>query len=230
MKKTYSSGVAFIFEGDTEQTFYEIMISRFSGRHPEYSYSVSFDDGVNEFISIASCESHSVIIRMNSVKTITQIAHSADWFSNSCKKKHLGIKWTVFLCYDTDSPHEDITKFYEGDWLTLRRKLKGRNVEVIDLASRAMIEDLLLYDKEGICNYLGVHNQAIQREGNGKTTLKQFYRKFGQTYHEGERAADMIWGLDMDLIVSNAEIQLHMVEERCFPLVQILGADTDVIE
>jgi len=142
MKKTYSSGVAFIFEGDTEQTFYEILISQFRGKHPEYSYSVSFDDIVNEVISESSCGSYSVIIRMNSVKTITQVAHSADWFNNSCKKKHPGIKWTVFLCYDTDSHLADITKFYEGDWLTLRRKLKGKNVEVIDLASRAMIEDL----------------------------------------------------------------------------------------
>jgi len=185
MKKTYSSGVAFIFEGDTEQTFYEILISQFSGKHLEYSYSVSFDDIVNEVISESSCGSHSVIIRMNSVKTITQVVHSADWFNNSCKKKHPSIKWTVFLCYDTDSHLADITKFYEGDWLTLRRKLKGKNIEVIDLASRAMIEDLFLYDKEGICNYLGVPNQTIPREGNGKATLKQFFRKFGKVYHEG---------------------------------------------
>jgi hypothetical protein len=89
MKKTYSSGVAFIFEGDTEQTFYEILISQFRGKHPEYSYSVSFDDIVNEVISESSCGSYSVIIRMNSVKTITQVAHSADWFNNSCKKNIL---------------------------------------------------------------------------------------------------------------------------------------------
>jgi len=89
MKKTYSSGVAFIFEGDTEQTFYEILISQFRGKHPEYSYSVSFDDIVNEVVSESSCGSYSVIIRMNSVKTITQVAHSADWFNNSCKKNIL---------------------------------------------------------------------------------------------------------------------------------------------
>nr|WP_321305681.1 hypothetical protein [uncultured Sphaerochaeta sp.] len=217
MKDPYISGVAFIFEGDTEQTFYEILISQFSGKHPEFSFSVSFDDEVNEFISESISDSHSVIIRMNSVKTITQVAHSADWFNNSCKKKHSGIKWTVFLCYDTDSPHEDITKFHEGDWLMLRRKLKGKNVEVIDLASRAMIEDLFLYDMEGICNYLEVPKQAIPREGNGKTTLKQFYRKHGKVYHEGERATDMIWGLNMDSIVAKAEIQLGIIDERCFP-------------
>jgi len=73
------------------------------------------------------------------------------------------------------------------------------------------------YDKEGICNYLEVPNQNIPREGNGKTTLKQFFRKFGKVFHEGERAADIILGLDMDLIVASAEIQLHLVDERCFP-------------
>ncbi len=108
--------------------------------------------------------------------------------------------------------------------------MKGKKIDVIDLASRAMIEDLLLYDKEGICNYLGIQNQTIPREGNGKTTLKQFYRKFGKAYHEGERASDMIWGLDMALIVANAEIQLHLVEERCFPFVQIIRDNPDGVE
>jgi hypothetical protein len=81
MKDPYASGVAFIFEGDTEQTFYEILISQFSGKHSEYSYSVSFDDEVNEFISESISDSHSVIIRMNSVKTITQVLKSGQFFS-----------------------------------------------------------------------------------------------------------------------------------------------------
>lgn len=121
------------------------------------------------------------------------------------------------MCYDTDSPHEDISKFYEGDWLALRKKLKGKNIEIIDLASRAMIEDLFLLDPGGICNFLGVPNQTIKREGNGKTTLKQFFRRFNKTYHEGERATDLSWNLDMGILEAKAEIQLHLVDERCFP-------------
>ena len=39
----------------------------------------------------------------------------------------------------------------------LRRKLKGKNVEVIDLASRAMIEDIFLYDMEGCCEPVILH-------------------------------------------------------------------------
>ena len=221
MRKTYTSGVACIFEGDTEQTFYEILISHFYGFHPEYSYSISYDDDVNEFITETSSESQNVIIRMNSVGTVTQIAHAADWFLHSCKKRYPGITWTVFLCYDTDSPLEDISKFYEGDWLNLRRKLRGKRIEIIDLASRAMIEDILLYDSEGICNFLGIPNQAIKREGNGKTTLKNFFRKFGKVYHEGERSADFILSLDMDRIISKSALQLQKIDERCFPILQV---------
>ena len=156
---------------------------------------------------------------MNSVRTITQVPHAADWFNSSCKKECPGIKWTVFQCYDTDSHLEDITKFYEGDWLILRNKLKARKVEIIDLSARAMIEDLFLFDMEGICTYLGVSNQAIPREGNGKTTLKKFFRQFKKAYHEGERAMDLIWCLDMDRIIHSAEIQLNLVGDRCFPLI-----------
>ncbi len=136
---TYSSGVAFIFEGETEQIFYERLLSHFSGEHPEFSYSITFDDVVNDFISVSTSAD-------NSVKTITQVTHCADWFNNYCKKVYPGIKWTIFLCYDTDSHLADITKFHEGDWLTLRKKLKARKVDIIDLAARAMIEDLFLYD------------------------------------------------------------------------------------
>lgn len=122
-----------------------------------------------------------------------------------------------FLCYDTDSHHADVTKFYEGDWLILREKLKARNVEVIDLAARAMIEDIFLYDISGICTFLGIPKQAISRGGNGKTTVKQFFRKFGKVYHEGERAEGLIWRLDMDHIIGSAEILLNLADDRCFP-------------
>ena len=155
---------------------------------------------------------------MHSVNTITQVAHAADWFNNSCKQEYPRIKWTVFLCYDTDSHLADITKFYEGDWLILRNKLKARNVEIVDLAARAMIEDLFLIDMEGICTYLGVLNQTIPREGNGKTTIKKFFRNCEKAYHEGERAEGLIWGLNMDLIIQKAEIQLNLVDDRCFPI------------
>jgi len=215
---SYSSGVAFIFEGETEQIFYERLLSHFSGKHPEFSYTNTFDDVVNDFISVSTSADNSVIIRMNSVKTITQVTHSADWFNYNCKKVYPGVKWTIFLCYDTDSHLADISKFHEGDWLTLRRKLTGRNIEIIDLAARAMIEDLLLYDMKGICTYLGATHQTIPRKGSGKNTLKQFFREYGKTYHEGERALDLIWCLDIDRIIQCSEIQLNLVGERCFPL------------
>lgn len=218
MKHAYSSGVAFIFEGETEQTFYKRLLFHFNGMHPEYSYTPDiFDENTNDMLSIASSPSHSVLIRTNTVRTITQVAHSANWFNSTCKRKYSGIKWTVFLCYDTDSHHADITKFYEDDWQNLRRKVNGRNVEIVDLAARAMIEDLFLLDPEGICSYLGVPTQPIAREGNGKTSLKKFFRKFGKVYHEGERAENLIWCLHMNRIIEKAEIQLKLIDDRCFP-------------
>jgi len=120
MTKIYSSGVAFIFEGDTEQTFYEILISQFSGKHPEYSYTVNFDDAVNEVISESSCESHSVIIRMNSVKTISQIAHSADWFF---VPEVQGSKKKVSYFVGAQSTHFDVT-IPEGSQPKLEKRKK----------------------------------------------------------------------------------------------------------
>ena len=177
----------------------------------------NFFEDVNEFGYISKSDWHEVEIRMFNVKTVTQITNSADWFNNQCKKKRQGIKWTVFLCYDTDSHSRDVTKFYEGDWERLRQKLGARNVTVIDLSVHAMIEDLFLLDEEGICSYLGIPSQMIPKTGNAKRTLKDFFRNHKNTYHEGEKAKDLMWALDKDKIIKHSDIQFSQIEEKCFP-------------
>jgi hypothetical protein len=175
-----------------------------------------FDNLLSEFVYEIDSEHSSVLVRMFNLNTITQIASSADWFKSSCKQEFKGISWTVFLCYDTDSHSRDISKFYEGDWKKLRDKLKGRGVCIVDLAARAMIEDIFLLDSEGICRFLEVIPQSIPKTGNAKKSLKDFFRKNGRTYHEGERAKDLIWSLDKDKIIDRSEIQFTLIEEACF--------------
>ncbi|MDD3365799.1 MAG: hypothetical protein PHS67_00875 [Sphaerochaetaceae bacterium] len=216
MNQTYSHGVAFILEGDTEARFYETMICHYSGNHTECAYSGWFDNSINDFIYKVDSIQSSVLIRMYNVKTITQIAHSADWFKNECKKRFKDIKWTIFLCYDTDSHARDVTKFYEGDWKRLREKLEGKDIEIIDLAARAMIEDIFLLDPEGICEYLGIQAKSIPRTGSAKKTLKDFFRSHGKTYHEGDRAQDLIWALNKNKIIEKSEIRFSLIEQCCF--------------
>lgn len=152
------------------------------------------------------------------MKTITQIPQSYQWIQNVCRKKYPNLKWTIFLCYDTDSYESDISRFYEGDWKQLREKLKSRHVTIVDLCVHAMIEDLFLLDPEGILTYLDIPPQKIPQKGNGKTTLKNLFRQHGKTYHAGGRARDLVSCLDMDLIIKKSDVSLPRIEECCFPL------------
>ena len=91
-----------------------------------------------------------LLIKFNIVGAVTQIIHSGKWFANTCVKK-FKIPWQVFLCYDTDSPDKDISKFYEDDWKLLRDELKkAKAKDIVDLAASADIEDVMLVDLEGM--------------------------------------------------------------------------------
>ena len=48
MNENYSSGVAFVFEGETEKVFYNVMLRHFNSRHPEYSFEEKRDSDTGE--------------------------------------------------------------------------------------------------------------------------------------------------------------------------------------
>lgn len=217
MEGHIDSGVAFIFEGETEQVFYEALFYYFNGKNRNYLLSQKFDEKINEVIYYSQSSFRNIIIRTKTIGTITQIANTAQWFKNSCIKQYENIKWTIFLCYDTDSYKEDITMFYEDDWKNLRRKLRSPYIEVIDLAASSMIEDLFLLDYAGICNYLKIETQLIPKAGNGKQTLKNFFRRNGKIYHEGERSSDFILSLNLETIINKSNLNLQSTGKNLFP-------------
>jgi len=209
------SGVAFVFEGETEQIFYESLLVFLNGKHQSYILSEELDEKVNEHLYYSKSEGHNVLIRMKTVSAITQIHNVSQWFKSSCQKQNnMNLKWTIFLCYDTDSYKEDVSKFYKGDWKRLRKKLQGKNIEIIDFAASSMIEDLFLLDPNGICNYLAIENQKIPKIGNGKTTLKNFFRQANKIYHEGEKSSDFIYSLDKEKIIANTSLSLATIEQN----------------
>ena len=133
---------------------------------------------------------------------------------NRCCKKYK-ILWTVYLCYDTDAPNANISKFYEGDWRILRQELeKAKAKFVVDLAASADIEDIMLYDIESILKYLGIPMPEKLVGRKGKAKMKALYRSAGNTYHEGDRAKAMIEQLDFSKITEKAPIDLQILQEN----------------
>ncbi len=214
----FNKGVAFILEGTTEKVFYLELLKFFQKKHPEVDFIRNLDDNTGEISYILQKASTKVLIKFNVVGTISQVINSGEWFVNRCLQPHKGIHWTTFLCYDTDNYTPNISKFYEGDWKELRKKItKGRN-DIIDIAAQADIEDILLIDLEGIYHYLGLPVEELPSGGKGKSKMKKIFRKkgVGFAYHEGERALPLIQALDLEKIVRDSPLPLNKIEKVCF--------------
>jgi len=206
----YTRGVAFILEGPTEKIFYRNYLKWVARIHKcAFSRAEDVDDEEVCYEWFNGCER--ILVKYNVVGTITQIAHSSKWFSNRCSKKYK-MPWKVILCYDTDNSQNDISKFYQGDWKRLRKDLKkARAEEIIDMAACADIEDIILCDMPSVCNYLGIDIPENISGRKGKAKMKALYRSCGNTYHEGERAGEMIGSLDFQRIVEKSPLELKRI-------------------
>lgn len=207
-------GVAFIFEGATEKVFYLSLLEYLTSLDEKISLEKCRWENDGESYYIWGYGENRICVMSYTVGAVTQIIHSGKWFKSKCAKRGK-FPWTVYLCYDTDSPQRDITKFYEGDWKRLREELARNHVEqIVDLAASADIEDILLCDLEGICRYLNIDVPDELSGRKGKAKMKALYRSCGATYHEGERAKEMIRNLDFEKIIAEAPIGLGRVREK----------------
>lgn len=220
MSNDYSFGVAFILEGDTEKIFYTAYLEHCCKKHPGTCLEkVSSQTSGETFYVLTRRDKSKVLIKLSVVNTISQITNSGNWFVNRCYHAHKPLKWYVFLCYDTDSYLENISKFHEGDWKELRKALgKGRPLRIIDLAASADIEDIMLLDINGVFTFLDISPVPLPSGRKGKRKMQQLFRlkdpKYA--YHSGIRATDLINALDFDVITSLAPIPLCDLEHICF--------------
>lgn len=208
LKEEYTRGIAFVLEGATEKVFYRELLKWIAQSNQCcFEKGENLDDGDIYYIWNDGAEK--TLIKFNVVGTITQITNSGNWFSSKCTKLHK-IPWTVFLCYDTDNSENDISKFFQDDWKILRNDLKRAKAKrVIDLAASADIEDIMLYDISGICEYLRIDIPEKLHGRKGKTKMKALYRSCGNTYHEGDKAENMIQSLNFQTIVDNSPLNLR---------------------
>ena len=211
---TYTEGIAFILEGSTEKVFYLNLIKYLASLDVGVLFEKNISDDDGEVFYLWQKKDKAILIKMHVVGTVTQVVHSGRWFENKCAKKHK-LPWSVYLCYDTDSPNADVSKFHEDDWERLRNKLNKCKVnQIIDLAASADIEDIMLLDVQGVCNYLGIGVPETIRGRKGKAKMKNLFRSCASTYHEGEKAEAMIQMLDFEKIIREAPIELRGLKEK----------------
>lgn len=185
---------------------------------------VEFESDIGGTYLLENAE-RKVLVRTNTVGTITQVTHSANWFNNMCASRYSSkMPWKVFLCYDTDSYDEDVSKFEVGDWEILKKALTRReNISVIDIAASADIEDVFLADLESISTFLGLERKLVPTDipsgKKGKARMKKLYREFakpGIVYHEGRRALPLIQALNKQRLIDSEILPLDKIEKAIF--------------
>ena len=211
----YTEGVAFVLEGATEKVFYLSIMKYLASLNSDVTFEKSISEEDGEVYYVWKHNENIILIKLYVVGTVTQVVHSGKWFENKCAKQYK-IPWSVYLCYDTDSPNADVSKFYDGDWKRLRTTItKAKAQQIIDLAASADIEDILLIDVEGICRFLGMETVPEKIRGRkGKAKMKALYRSCGTTYHEGEKAETMIQSLNYEKIIEQAPIELKKLKDN----------------
>ena len=171
----YTGGIALIVEGATEKVFYSELIRLRALVHGATVERASDGDGTN--FSVTRQDGSSELVKINNVGTVTQMTNSAEWFLRACVARHRSIPWHVFLGYDTDDYLARITKFHQGDWKRLRDDITPEAASVTDLAASADIEDIMLYDYDGVLAFLGLREDTQLPKGRkGKVRMKQLHR------------------------------------------------------
>lgn len=219
MVDCFEKGIAFILEGDTEKVFYLSLLKHLCKKYNDISLQKQTDPNSGEILYVLGNSAHKVLIKFNIVGTISQITNSGSWFEKRCYGQHKNLKWTVFLCYDTDNYTPNISKFYEDDWKELRKSISKRKAcSIIDLAAQADIEDIMLVDSDGVFSFLGIAPTAIPSGSKGKLKMKKIFRLKGPgcAYHEGVRAEPLINSLDFDKIISISPVPLNLIQQECF--------------
>lgn len=214
MANAYDAGFAFIVEGDTEKEFY-LSLLNFLCKKYDAQINRVVNDATPDVIYVIAISGKQLLVKFHTVNTITQLPRAGKWFNSQCISKYSRkMPWHVFLCYDTDKYTDDISKFHEGDWEILERELK--KATVLHIAAAADIEDIMLLDLKGICDFISCDIPDTLVGRKGKVKLRNLYRDHQTAYHPGNRARSLIDSLDMQLIIDNASIPLKQIEQLIF--------------
>lgn len=206
MVGNFDKGIAFIGEGATEVVFYEEYL-KFVAKAKACSFEPL--DVVGEAAYRFDAPGQTSLVMMHSTNTVSQLPNASSWFNRACDASNPSIPWDVILAYDTESHSDNVSQFYQGDWLRLRTDLVAAGATIIDMAAAADIEDVMLIDLLGVLAFLELPLNTLLPSGRkGKAKMKKLFRMkaLNLKYREGEKARPLIRALDMSLIEKNASL------------------------
>lgn len=131
-------------------------------------------------------------------------------------KKSGGVLKVVICSYDSDV--FDYNHNPPIDWTSLKKELENitRSKNIVLMPSIHSIEDWLLSDIDGLCNYLKTKRPRSLPGKNGHEKIKHLFKLHNKVYYKGYDSENIIARLDVAKI-----IKAH--KEELKPICEALG-------
>ena len=189
------SHVLIFVEGDTDEVFFKALI--------DYYASVSS----NKLLPYEVCNLKGVTIYSSKL-----LAKLKNEYLPTAKLGSYKIK-TVCCSYDTDV--FEVKQPQIVKWDDIGKSVKRMGIdEFIRVGVKSSIEDWILNDIHGICNFLRLKQVPSSSKGiNGYQKLLDLYNKARKTYKKGYETKELINALDMSAIRNKRQDVLAPLEE-----------------
>ena len=189
------SHVLIFVEGDTDEVFFKALIN--------YYVSVSS----NKLLPYDVCNLKGVT--RYSSKLLAKLKNE---YLPTAKTGSYKIK-TVCCSYDTDV--FEVKQPQIVKWDAIGKSVKRMGIdEFIRVGVKSSIEDWILDDMHGICNFLRLKQVPSSLKGiNGYQKLLNLYNKARKTYKKGYETKELINALDMSAIRNKRQDVLAPLEE-----------------
>ena len=189
------SHVLIFVEGDTDEVFFKALI--------DYYASVSS----NKLLPYDVCNLKGVT--RYSSKLLAKLKNE---YLPKAKLGSYKIK-TVCCSYDTDV--FEVKQPQIVKWDAIGKSVKRMGIdEFIRVGVKSSIEDWILDDMHGICNFLRLKQVPSSLKGiNGYQKLLDLYNKARKTYKKGYETKELINALDMSAIRNKRQDVLAPLEE-----------------
>ena len=189
------SHVLIFVEGDTDEVFFKALIN--------YYVSVSS----NKLLPYEVCNLKGVT--RYSSKLLAKLKNE---YLPTAKLGSYKIK-TVCCSYDTDV--FEVKQPQIVKWDDIGKSVKRMGIdEFIRIGVKSSIEDWILNDIHGICNFLRLKQVPSSLKGiNGYQKLLDLYNKARKTYKKGYETKELINALDMSAIRNKRQDVLAPLEE-----------------
>ena len=188
------SHVLIFVEGDTDEVFFKALI--------DYYASVSS----NKLLPYDVCNLKGVT--RYSSKLLAKLKNE---YLPTAKTGSYKIK-TVCCSYDTDV--FEVKQPQIVKWDAIGKSIKRMGIdEFIRVGVRSSIEDWILDDVHGVCNFLRLKQVPSSLKGiNGYQKLLDLYNKARKTYKKGYETKELINALDMSAIRNKRQDVLAPLE------------------